>query len=161
MIELVRRWWKGGEARLGTAEPADAPALAALHAVSFRRGWSEEEFERLLAERNVVADMAEMAGEVAGFVITRRAAEEAEILSVAVAPARRNRGVAGRLLAVHLGRLAAGGVEKVFLEVDKDNVPARRLYDSAGFREVGQRPGYYDRAGGPPAVALVLRRDLM
>ncbi|RAI32661.1 ribosomal-protein-alanine N-acetyltransferase RimI, partial [Rhodoplanes elegans] len=53
------------------------------------------------------------------------------------------------------------GVEKVFLEVDRDNVPARRLYDSAGFREVGQRPGYYDRAGGPPAVALVLRRDLM
>ncbi|RAI25721.1 ribosomal-protein-alanine N-acetyltransferase RimI, partial [Rhodoplanes elegans] len=92
MIELVRRWWKGAEARLGTAEPEDAAALAALHAVSFRRGWSEEEFERLLAERNVVADMAEMAGEVAGFVITRRAAEEAEILSVAVAPARRNRG---------------------------------------------------------------------
>lgn len=161
MIELVRRWWKGGDARLGEAEPADAPALAALHAASFRRGWSEEEFERLLAERNVVADMAVTGEEAAGFIMSRKAVDEAEILSVAVAPARRNRGVASRLLAVHLGRLAGTGVERVFLEVDRDNVPARRLYESAGFKEVGQRPGYYDRGGGPPAVALVLRRDLL
>ncbi|RAI40501.1 ribosomal protein S18-alanine N-acetyltransferase [Rhodoplanes roseus] len=160
MIALVRRWWKGGDARIGEAVPADASALAALHAASFRRGWSEEEFERLLVERNVVTDMAAMAEEVVGFVMTRQAVDEAEILSVAVAPSRRGRGIAGRLLAVHLGRLAAAGVERIFLEVDKENLPARRLYDSAGFAEVGQRPGYYDRGGGPPAVALVLRRDL-
>lgn len=159
-MELVRRWWKGGEARLGAAEPADAASLAALHAESFRRGWSEEEFARLLIDRNVIADVAMVGETLAGFVMSRCAVEEAEILSVAVAPARRSRGVAGRLLAVHLGRLAAAGIERVFLEVDQDNAPACRLYATAGFREVGRRPGYYVRPGGPPAVALVLRRDL-
>jgi ribosomal-protein-alanine N-acetyltransferase len=48
----------------------------------------------------------------------------------------------------------------VFLEVDEDNEPARRLYRRAGFREVGRRPGYYPQAGGNAATALVLRRDL-
>lgn len=160
MIELVRRWWKGEDARLGEAAPADAAALAALHAESFRRGWSEIEFERLLVERNVITNVAMVGDTIVGFVMSRCAVDEAEILSVAVVPARRARGLAGRLLALHLGRLAAAGVERVFLEVDHENAPACRLYRSAGFREVGQRPGYYDRAGSPPAVALVLRRDL-
>jgi ribosomal-protein-alanine N-acetyltransferase len=159
-MELVRRWWKGGDARLGAAEPADAVALAALHADSFRRGWSEEEFARLLLDRNVIADVAMVGETLAGFVMSRCVVEEAEILSVAVAPTRRSRGVAGRLLAVHLGRLAAAGIERVFLEVAQDNAPACRLYATAGFREVGRRPGYYARPGGPPAIALVLRRDL-
>ena len=160
MIELVRRWWKGGEARFGLAETSDAAALAALHAESFRRGWSEEEIERLLIDRAVVADVALMGETPAGFVMSRCAVDEAEILSVAVAPARRGRGLAGRLVALHLGRLAGIGIVRVFLEVDRDNVPACRLYRSAGFREVGQRPGYYARPGAAPAVALVMRRDL-
>ena len=49
----------------------------------------------------------------------------------------------------------------MFLEVDEDNTAASRLYDRAGFREVGRRPGYYPGAGGKAAAALVLRRDLV
>jgi ribosomal-protein-alanine N-acetyltransferase len=48
----------------------------------------------------------------------------------------------------------------VFLEVDEDNEPARRLYQRAGFREVGRRPGYYQQGRDHAATALVLRRDL-
>ena len=48
----------------------------------------------------------------------------------------------------------------VFLEVDEDNEPARRLYQRAGFREVGRRPGYYQQGRDRAATALVLRRDL-
>ena len=88
--------------------------------------------------------------------MSRRAADEAEILSVAVARAWRGRGLARRLLDLHLRRLAGLGLRAVFLEVDEDNVPARRLYARAGFREVGRRPGYYRAGPRQSAAALVL-----
>jgi ribosomal-protein-alanine N-acetyltransferase len=142
---------------LSAAGPRDAVALAALHAASFNRGWSEIELEQLLTDRSVVADRAVRGRRILGFILSRRAADEAEILSVAVARAAQGRGLARRLLDLHLRRLAGIGLRAVFLEVDEDNEPARRLYARAGFREVGRRPGYY--AGGKGA--LVLRRDLV
>lgn len=141
------------------AATPDADAVAALHAASFRRGWSTEEFERLLIESNVVADRAMAGRRLAGFVISRTAAGEAEILSVAVAARDRGRGLARKLLDVHLGRLAGYGIGSVFLEVEEGNVPARRLYAGLRFAQVGRRERYYTDAGGTGA-ALVLRRDL-
>jgi ribosomal-protein-alanine N-acetyltransferase len=146
-------------AALSPASLADAPALAALHATAFRRGWSAEEFERLLIEPNVVADRA-MVGELAGFVLSRIGADQAEILSLAVATSFRDRGLAGKLMNAHLRRLAGYGVNSVFLEVDERNLPARRLYAAFGFREVGRRPNYYAESGEQSGAALVLRRDL-
>jgi len=145
---------------LSEAGPRDAGALAALHATAFRRGWSEDEVERLLIERNVIAHRAMTGRTFAGFIISRIAAGEAEILSVAVASSRRGRGLARKLLDLHLRRLAGLGARAVFLEVDEDNAPARRLYDRARFRDVGRRPAYYARGAQAPANALVLRRDL-
>lgn len=137
----------------------DADRLAALHAAAFRRGWSTEEFERLLIERNVVADRAMAGARIAGFVISRLAADQAEILSVAVAYRHRGQGLARKLLDVHLGRLAGYGISSVFLEVDEGNVAARRLYAGLRFSQVGRRERYYAEAGGS-GTALVLRRDL-
>lgn len=145
---------------LSPARLADAPALASLHAAAFRRGWSTEEFERLLIEHNVVADRA-MAGGLVGFVLSRIAADQAEILSIAVAAPFRGRGLAAKLLDVHMRRLAAYGVDFVFLEVDERNQPARRLYASFGFREVGRRQSYYVTGDKQAGAALVLRRDLV
>jgi ribosomal-protein-alanine N-acetyltransferase len=62
-------------------------------------------------------------------------------------------------LTLHLRRLAALGARAVFLEVDEHNTAAIKLYDRAGFFEVGRRPNYY-QGSGTPAAALVLRRDL-
>ena len=89
------------------------------------------------------------------------AAGEAEILSVAVASARRGRGLARALLNHHLRRLAGLGVRAVFLEVDEDNEPARRLYRRAGFQRSAGRPGYYQHGHDHAVTALVLRRDLV
>ncbi len=161
MIGLLRRLLGRGEPVLSEARPRDAAALATLHAASFRRGWSDGEFERLLIDRNVVAHRAMTGRTLAGFILSRMAAGEAEILSVAVAEAQRGRGLARALLHLHLRRLAGLGTRAVFLEVDEDNTPARRLYARAGFREVGRRPGYYQQANGQAATALVLRRDLV
>jgi|SoiMethySBSTD1v2_1073268.scaffolds.fasta_scaffold00593_7 ribosomal-protein-alanine N-acetyltransferase len=160
MIDLLARLWARAEPSLADARPADAAALAALHAASFRRGWSEDEMERLLIDRNVIAHRATFGREVAGFILSRLAAGEAEILSVAVSRRRQGRGVGRRLLALHLRCLAGFGVRAVFLEVEEGNAAARRLYARAGFREVARRPGYYPQDGGQPLAAVVLRRDL-
>ena len=142
------------------AGPQDAPQFAMLHAAAFQRGWSAEEFERLLIEPNVVADRAMAGSRLAGFVLSRLAAEQAEILSIAVAVRDRRRGLASSLLDVHLNRLAGYGTRSLFLEVDERNIPARRLYAGFGFAQVGLRKSYYAQAGGETGAALVLRRDL-
>jgi [ribosomal protein S18]-alanine N-acetyltransferase len=163
-FSLARFWltWMFGlpAPAISSAGVADAPQLAALHAQAFRRGWSVEEFERLLIEPNVIADRATADSELVGFVLSRIAADEAEILSIAVAPAYRGQGVARRLLDVHLRRLAGYRVNTLFLEVDERNAPARRLYGGLGFAEVGRRDSYYAQESAAAGAALVLRRSL-
>jgi ribosomal-protein-alanine N-acetyltransferase len=158
-MSFFARWFTRSEPVLSEAGLRDAPALAALHANSFRRGWSDGEFEQLLGERNVLCHRATSGHALAGFILSRIAADEAEILSVAVASRWRGRGLARRLLDLHLRRLAGLGARTVFLEVDEVNEPARKLYRRAGFREVGRRQSYYQQQSGTTA-ALVLRRDL-
>ena len=160
MKRLFARLFGRPEPMLSEAGPRDAPALAALHGASFRRGWSEDEFERLLLDRSVLAHRATLGHQPVGFIISRLAAGEAEILSVAVARSHQGRGLARRLLDLHMRRLAGLGVRTIFLEVDDDNLPARRLYARSAFRQVGRRDGYYPRPGSAAGAALVLRRDL-
>ena len=88
------------------------------------------------------------------------AADEAEILSIAVDAKHRGRGLSRKLLLTHLGHLAGRGIRTVFLEVEENNQPARRLYDRAGFVIAGRRERYYREAGGEQLNALVMRRDL-
>jgi ribosomal-protein-alanine N-acetyltransferase len=151
--------FRAGPPVFSDAGTRDAAAIARLHGASFRRGWSEDEVERLLADRSVIAHRCMQRLRLTGFILSRMAADEAEILSVAVDTGRQGSGIGRRLLEFHLGRLAARGTKTVFLEVDEGNRPARRLYERAGFREVGRREAYYSGANGP-APALILRRDV-
>jgi len=157
-MKRLARLFVRGRPVLSQAGPADARAMAALHAASFHRAWSDGEFADLLAQGDVVADRVIVGRWLAGFILSRIAAGEAEILSVAVKPARRGKGLGRGLLDQHLRRLAGRGVGTVFLEVAEDNWPARALYRRAGFSDVGRREGYYPEAKG--AAALILRRDL-
>jgi ribosomal-protein-alanine N-acetyltransferase len=156
MMNFVSRLLGRGTPSISEARPADASAIAVVHGASFRRGWGEDEIRRLLLERNVVAQRITAGSKLIGFILSRLAAGEAEILSVAIAPGWRGRGISRQLLDVHLRRLAGIGVRTVFLEVGEQNASACRLYRSAGFQEVARRQGYYDSG----ATALVLRRDL-
>ncbi len=160
MIGFLTRLLDRREPALSEATTRDAAAIATLHGKSFHRGWSDGEIESLLLDRNVIAHRAMVGRGLAGFILSRMAIDEAEILSVAIAPARRGRGLSRRLLDLHLRRLAGIGVHRVFLEVDEGNIPARKLYARAGFRDVGRREAYYLDEGGRSTAALVLRRDL-
>jgi len=146
-----------------TVEPAnlrDAPRLSQLHRASFHRGWATDEFEQILIERNALAHRLRLGGSTIGFIVSRTAADEAEILSVAVAQKHRGHGFSRDLLRTHLGHLAGLGLKTVFLEVEENNRPARALYERAGFRVVGRRERYYKDASGEQLNAVVMQRDL-
>ena len=160
MIGFLSHLFGRGEPILSTATARDSGAIAALHGAAFRRGWSEQEVEGILTDRAVVAHRAIVGRSLAGFVISRQAADEAEILSIAVAHHNQGRGLARKLLTLHLRRLAGLGTRAVFLEVDEHNKPAIKLYERSGFSEISRRPNYYPHPGGKAAAALVLRRDL-
>ncbi len=132
-------------------------ALADLHAAAFAapRPWSAAEFAALLADPATFH-----VSEPGGFLLARTAAGEAELLTVAVDPARRRQGIGTALVAAFLERSAAAGAAEAFLEVGADNEAARSLYAAAGFTQAGLRRAYYRDAGGAPVDALVLRRAL-
>jgi [ribosomal protein S18]-alanine N-acetyltransferase len=141
---------------------ADVESMAAIHAEGFDRPWGLIEFERLMSAENIIAHVASSGslGPVEGFVLSRLAADEAEILSIAVAPVARGHGVAAKLLRQHMDALALARVKTLFLEVEEGNTPALRLYARKGFTEVSRRSAYYRKADGSLATALVMRSSL-
>jgi [ribosomal protein S18]-alanine N-acetyltransferase len=160
MMEILSRLFSRAPPVLSEAQPKDAAGMAALHAASFRRGWSDGEFRSMLADKAVIAHRAMHGNRLCGFIISRIATDEAEILSVAVVRSAQGRGLGRELLILHLRRLAGLGVRRVFLEVGEDNEPAIRLYNRVGFEQVSQRAGYYQGEAGRQTAALVLRLDL-
>jgi ribosomal-protein-alanine N-acetyltransferase len=146
--------------RLRPAGPEDAAALAEAHALAFADPWPARAFAELLASPGAFALAAEAGDRLAGLILLRAIAGEAEVLTLAVIPAHRRRGVGRALLEAGLGRSALAGAAAAFLEVAADNAAGIALYRQDGFEAVGRRAGYYPRGQGPAADALVLRRPL-
>jgi len=154
-------WWTATDPVIGPARLADAEEMAAIHARSFHRGWESTDIAAMIADRAVVAHVIRrrQGADAAGFVLSRVAADEAEILTIAIAPALRGRGFAGRLLSAHIPDLVRASVKHLFLEVEAGNMPAVRLYERQDFQPVGRRKGYYRTESGA-ADAIIMRRDL-
>ncbi|WP_315784399.1 ribosomal protein S18-alanine N-acetyltransferase [Bradyrhizobium sp. SZCCHNPS1003] len=159
-MNMFFRWLGSPKPLIEAAAPRDAARLAQIHAASFHRGWGEGEFEAMLAERNTMIHRLRLGRKLVGLIVSRIGADEAEILSVALDPNQRGRGFSRDLLLQHLGHLAGRRVRTVFLEVEENNQPARRLYERAGFATVGRRERYYLQPGGEQLNALLMRRDL-
>lgn len=140
----------------------DAARLSELHAHGFARPWSPIDFERLLTDRAVVGDALFVGRDriVQGFCLSRAVLDEAEILTIAIAPPLRGRGYSAVLLEKHLEALMGRRVGRVHLEVDENNRPALALYRRFGFLETGRRAGYYQQADGSRATALTMSLTL-
>jgi [ribosomal protein S18]-alanine N-acetyltransferase len=133
----------------------DVPALVAIHAASFEAGW-----DRGALTSFVEAGQASVIGNpVAGFVIMAQVLDEAEIITLAVAPQHRQSGVAKTLLITQFDVLRRAGVSRIFLEVASDNDAARHLYNALGFTQIGIRKAYYHRADSTRVDALTLSRS--
>ncbi|MGO8737511.1 ribosomal protein S18-alanine N-acetyltransferase [Rhodoblastus sp.] len=152
--------WRDAPATSRRLRGADAAACARLHRTSFAHSWSVAEFEALINEPACVADGIEIGSSLASFILSRRAADEAEVLTLVVAPGFRRHGHGQRLLAAHLARLAAFRVRNLFLEVDEANAAALALYRRFGFAVEGRRKSYYAKAEGKAGDALIMRRAL-
>ncbi len=136
--------------------PEGAPALAAIHAQAFEHPWAAAAFDELLASPGVFA----LAIGDDGFILVRRVLDEAEVLTLAVLPALRRRGLARTLVEAAAAVARQAGAEALWLEVAEDNAAAIALYDACSFAPAGRRRGYYARTGAAAVDALVLRRDL-
>jgi [ribosomal protein S18]-alanine N-acetyltransferase len=133
-------------------------ALAGLHARCFvtPAPWDAASFAGFLAD-----PLAFLLVEGdAGFLLGRAVAGEAELLTLAVAPEARRRGLGRKLVSRFLYQARLRGAERAFLEVAADNPAAIALYESTGFSKVGQRRAYYATPHGNRIDALVLARDL-
>jgi len=144
---------------ISTADAVDAALLGSLHASCFADAWDGYAFAQLLKPENTAAFIAREADMAAGFIMLRVAADEAEILTLAVVRECRRQGFARKLVLLAAEHACRAGARTLFLEVDENNIAARALYDQLGFAKVGRRPGYY-RNCDSVANALVLKRDL-
>lgn len=131
----------------------DAAAMAELHRQCFAEVWTEAAFGQFFNSPGVFGLFASDKAKRVGFVLARTAADEAEILSLAVLKAARRRGIACLMLEAAALRAQRLGANALFLEVDTENNPAWVLYRRLGFREVGRRPGYY-RSGTGEGITL-------
>lgn len=143
---------------IAAASLADVAVMAALHARAFERPWSAADIATLLQNPSAFALIAS-AGDAQGFVLAWAAAGDAELLTVAVVPEARRRGVGASLVSAAGVAALVRGAATMHLEVAEDNAAARALYAKLGYAEAGRRPGYYAATIGR-VDAIVMRRTL-
>jgi tRNA threonylcarbamoyl adenosine modification protein YeaZ/ribosomal-protein-alanine acetyltransferase len=140
--------------------PAAAKLLAEIHDESFETRWSETAFSEMLAVPGTSAILVSSQNNPMGFVLSRKAADEAEILTICTRPAFRQKGH-GKLLVQHLeSLLKKDDVKSLFIEVAVSNQAALALYASSGFKTAGERKNYYERGDGRREDALIMRKGL-
>jgi [ribosomal protein S18]-alanine N-acetyltransferase len=144
------------------AAPERAAEIAALHKRLFNPAWDEAAVNSLL-EHPASTSLIAVSGDpkvIAGFVIGQLAADEAEILSIGVAPDWQHAGLGTMLVQGLVRAVKRGEAKRLFLEVAEDNIAANALYKSLGFAESGRRKRYYERPDGTAVDAIVLALNL-
>jgi ribosomal-protein-alanine N-acetyltransferase len=131
--------------------------LAVLHAACFTTPppWDEHAFGELLQ-----SPYCFVCAETCGFLLGRVVAGEAELLTLAIAPEARRRGLAQRLVSQFLDQSKARAADSAFLEVSEENAAALALYRKLGFVQKGRRKGYYLHPDGRTADALIMVRQI-
>ncbi|MCA0918967.1 GNAT family N-acetyltransferase [Pseudooceanicola nanhaiensis] len=132
--------------------------LARIHGASFvmPAPWPARDFADFLASPLCFVET----DGAAGFILGRVIADEAELLTIAVAPTARRQGSGARLLAAFEATARTRGAATAFLEVAVTNEAARGLYTGAGWQLTGRRRGYYHTPQGDPVDAEILSKQL-
>jgi ribosomal-protein-alanine acetyltransferase len=120
----------------------DVPAILAIEQqASGAAHWTSKQYSEVVGSGVVLA--AEEAGRLCGFICANAAAGEWEIENIVVAASFLRRGIANELVRNLIQRADNEAASAILLEVRESNLPARRLYEKHGFREVGRRQVYY------------------
>lgn len=124
--------------------------LANLHKQCFpHKPWTAADFADLKKSG------CEIIASQNGFIVYRQTLDEAELITIGVAPDARRGGITAAMLGIMESELKKNGVKSIFLEVAQDNTPARNLYQQNGYKEIGVRPKYYDGVD-----AVTMKKDL-
>jgi ribosomal-protein-alanine N-acetyltransferase len=135
----------------------DLDVVAALERVCFTDPWSRKSFDDSLGHAFVRMNVLEDETGIVGYSVVWMALDECELASLAVEPTRRGKGLGAQLLDALLAQARTERAQVMFLEVRANNTPAKHLYASRGFHDVGRRKDYYKN---PDEDALVFRLDL-
>lgn len=154
-----------------TADPLDAIMRVMDEAFdpAFGEAWTRRQIGDALTRPNTFCLLAPAEGpphpfgsthnDIHGFSLTRVAADEEELLLLAVRPGWRGRGIGTRLLINICETAKARGTARMFLEM-RDGNKAISLYQKFGFSQVGRRPAYYRSGANGPIDALTFALDL-
>ena len=123
---------------------AHAPVMAYMHQLCFDDGWDEKAFYDLLALPSTIGWIDEN-----GFVLCSHVLDEMEILTICTIPEKRRMGYGKTLLKTIEDYAKIHKIERIFLEVRSNNLPAKSLYEACGFTQTGIRSGYYKTSAGP------------
>lgn len=157
---MMKLWMAPAGLHVEPAQTRDAEDMARLHKQGFYRGWPREEFASFLTEATTPAYIAcDAKRRIAGFAMLRLAGDEAELLTIAVDKKWQGKRIGTALLRAAFADLLMSPVRRMFLEVDEQNAAAIKLYAREGFAQIGTRKGYYPKADGSAATALVMARD--
>jgi ribosomal-protein-alanine N-acetyltransferase len=137
---------------LERAAPSHLDAILAIAVDSFASPWSRAGHAEELERPDGICWIAREQGELAGYLLARAQGDDLHVLSIAVAPARRRRGIAAALLERALGDPRASEATAAHLEVRATAAPALGCYAAAGFEVVGRRAAYYP--GGVDAILM-------
>lgn len=136
---------------------SDVAAIAELEKRCFSDPWSADSIASELVNPLSYWLVAEVDGQVAGYVGSQSVLDAADMMNIAVSPEYRRRGVAKALVNELTAYLSKNDVIALLLEVRVSNQPAITLYEKMGFQQVGRRPNYYRN---PREDALILRKGL-
>ncbi len=140
------------------AAAEDAASLADLFADALPPGWPEAELAACFGDASRAVLKATDGARLLGFVLLQFAADEAEIIAIAVGRESRGRGCAASLMQAAINLCERRFVSCIYLEVAESNDLALRLYERFGFSAVSRRKNYYRPAGFTPETAIIMRR---
>ena len=110
------------------------PEVLAIEHAGFDFPWSEEEFLRVLRQRNCIGMVAELGERVVGFMIYELHKSKLNILDFAVHPEFRRQGVAAQMVEKLVGKLSSHRRTRIVLNVRETNLPAQLFFRGQGFK---------------------------
>ena len=132
------------------------PQIALLERECFADPWSQQSIASELHNPLSLWLVAQEGQTLLGYVGSQTCQDETDMMNIAVSPASRRQGIARALIEALVSALRERGSKQLTLEVRASNGPARQLYESLGFLQVGLRKNYYRN---PKEDALILRKE--
>lgn len=142
--------------KIRSLQEKDLLCVTEIARQSFSTPWSLKSFETELLNTHSILKVAEVNGEIVGYIVLRIILDEAELLSIAVKPDFRQNGIATALIKNVVDEMK-NIIKICFLEVRMSNYAAIRLYEKSGFKKIGVRNRYYIL---PEEDAIIMKLEI-